>query len=109
MKHQSVEPIGDSDQLVAHLVRSAGPRVVPDAERFDVGRSNASAHMSYGYGPHYCVGAALARQEMASGFAAVLDRLGDIALARPVPQPAHDPSFFLRPLKELHITFRRLA
>jgi cytochrome P450 len=76
--------------------------------QFDVTRSDAGTHMSFGFGAHYCVGAQLARQEMISGFNAILDRMDDIALARPMPAPAHDSSFFLRPLKQLPITFRKV-
>jgi cytochrome P450 len=77
-------------------------------DEFDIGRENAGQHMAFGFGVHYCVGAQLARQEMISGFTAVLDRMEDIRLARPMPEPAHDPSFFLRPLKELPIKFRKV-
>jgi cytochrome P450 len=37
-------------------------RHFPDADRFDVGRS-IDRHLSFGYGAHFCVGAALARIE----------------------------------------------
>jgi cytochrome P450 len=37
-------------------------RHFPDADRFDVGRS-VDRHLSFGYGAHFCVGAALARIE----------------------------------------------
>jgi hypothetical protein len=35
-----------------------------------------------------------------------LERLEDIELAGRMPEPAHEMSFFLRPLKALPITFR---
>ena len=79
----------------------------PNPDAFDITRTNASQHLSFGYGPHFCVGAALARQEMISAFTALFDRLDDIRLAAPAPVPAHEPSFFLRPMKELQITFRK--
>jgi cytochrome P450 len=77
----------------------------PNPDVFDIGRSNASQHMSFGFGAHYCVGAALARQEMVSGFTALLERITDIAIVGEMPKPAHEPSFFLRPLKRLPIRF----
>ena len=46
------------------LTGSAGrdERVYPDADRFDIHRS-FDLHMSFGYGIHFCLGAALARME----------------------------------------------
>ena len=61
--------------------------------------------MAFGFGAHFCIGAALARQQMKSAFTILLDRLATIELAEPLPTPAHDPSFFLRPMKVLPLTF----
>ena len=38
-------------------------RFGPDAASFDVARSGANGHVSFGGGPHFCLGAALARLE----------------------------------------------
>jgi cytochrome P450 len=46
------------------------PAVFPDPDRLDVTRP-APAHLAFGHGAHYCVGAALARAEAAE----VLGRL----------------------------------
>ena len=83
--------------------------VVPlfdEPDRFDVKRADAKNHVAFGFGNHFCVGAALARQEMLSSFTMLLDRLHDIELAEPLPVPAHEPSFFLRPMKRLPLRFR---
>ena len=74
---------------------------------FDIDRPNAGAHLAFGSGPHFCVGASLARQEMISAFTALLNRLDDIELERELPYPAHDPSLYFMPMKELPITFRK--
>jgi cytochrome P450 len=49
---------------VALLTGSAGrdERQYPDADRFDV-RRKIDGHVTFGYGAHYCLGAALARLE----------------------------------------------
>lgn len=53
-----------ADSKVLLLTGSAGrdDRVFPDADRFDV-RREMKHHASFGYGIHFCVGAALARLE----------------------------------------------
>ena len=52
------------DSKVLLLTGSAGrdDRVFPDGDSFDV-RRNMQHHVSFGYGIHFCVGAALARME----------------------------------------------
>jgi cytochrome P450 len=39
------------------------PEVFEDPERFDIHRANARDHVSFGHGPHLCLGAPLARLE----------------------------------------------
>lgn len=85
------------------------PAVFADPNRFDITRDDTRNHVAFGFGAHFCVGAALARQELLSGFTAVLDGLDDITLSAPMPDPAHDPSYFLRPLKALPLAFRALS
>jgi cytochrome P450 len=51
-----------------------------DPHRFDV-RRDSGRHVAFGFGAHYCLGAPLAKQEMAIVLARVLDRLPDLALA----------------------------
>jgi len=57
--------------------------VFPEADRFDVGRT-PNDHLSFGFGPHYCLGAALAQLEARVMFEELFARLPDIALAGPV-------------------------
>ena len=77
------------------------PRVFDEPDRFDITRGNARNHAAFGFGAHFCVGAALARQEMASAFTAILDRFASFELAEEMPSPVHEPSIFLRPMKRL--------
>ena len=77
-----------------------------DPERFDITRDNLSTHLAFGKGAHFCVGAALARAEIASAFRALLTRLDDIRLARPLPNPPHRPNLLLMAFKEMYLEFR---
>ena len=69
--------------------------------------SNLGTHLAFGNGPHFCVGAALARAEMTSAFRALLTRLDEIRLAAEVPHPPHHPNLYQLIFKELRIEFRR--
>jgi cholest-4-en-3-one 26-monooxygenase len=56
--------------------------VFPDADRFDVGRK-PNDHLSFGFGPHFCLGAALAHLEARVMFEELFRRFPDVALAGP--------------------------
>lgn len=79
-------------------------KVFPDAMRFDITRDNASKHLGFSRGPHYCVGQPLAVQEIMIAFDQILDRMENIALA-PGYVEKRAPGFFLYSLTELPITF----
>ena len=90
------------------LVYASGNRddgVFADPDRFDVTRPNAKTHLAFSQGPHYCVGAALARAEGRVAMEVLLTRLDGLAYA-----PEHDfeyeESYVLRGLKRLDLTFR---
>ncbi|BEL06126.1 cytochrome P450 [Actinoplanes sichuanensis] len=51
-----------------------------DAELFDVARRTATRHLAFSNGPHYCLGAALARAELREGLSGVLGRFPDLRL-----------------------------
>jgi cytochrome P450 len=56
------------------------PAHFADPDRFDIDRGNASDHLSFGSGAHYCLGAALARAEVRAVLSALLERYGTIEL-----------------------------
>lgn len=56
--------------------------VFTDPDRFDVTRQ-AGAHLTFGHGPRYCIGAPLARIELQAVFAQLVPRFPDMRLAVP--------------------------
>ena len=56
------------------------PACFPDPARFDPGR-RPGPHLAFGAGIHFCVGAPLARLELARALPVLFDRLPGLALA----------------------------
>jgi cytochrome P450 len=84
--HQFAE--GDKVVLL-YGAANRDPRQFPDPERFDVRRS-PNDHVGFGGpGPHFCLGAHLARREVSVAFRQLLTRLPDIEVTGdPVPLDA---------------------
>jgi cytochrome P450 len=64
------------------------PVVFADPDRFDARRANARQNLAFAHGPHFCLGAQLARAETRAAVAALL-RLPGLRLdpaSRPVPR-----------------------
>jgi len=59
----------------------------PDADQFRIDR-NPNPHLSFGFGPHFCLGAALARLEARAVLSELLDRFGSLEVAGPVARTA---------------------
>jgi cytochrome P450 len=60
------------------------PRAFPEPDRLDVTRPAGSpAHLGFAHGPHFCLGAPLARVETEVALTALLRRFPDLALASP--------------------------
>ncbi|MEM9749252.1 MAG: cytochrome P450, partial [Actinomycetota bacterium] len=72
----------------------------PTAHRFDVGRPNANGHVSFGGGPHHCLGAALARLEGSIALPGLVRRFPRL---RWTEEPAYESRVVLRGLGSLSI------
>lgn len=74
----------DGDRMILFYgAANRDPRVFADPERFDV-RRDPNPHVGFGGpGPHFCLGAHLARREVAVAFRQLLTRLPDIEVAGP--------------------------
>jgi len=72
-----------------------------DAEEFRVQR-DASGHVAFGFGEHFCLGAQLARLEARLAFTQLLERFGHWELAGAVDRL---PSLFMRGVVHLPLAF----
>lgn len=92
---------GDS-VLLSYVSANRDDDVFDEPFRFDIGR-DPNRHIAFGYGVHFCLGAALARLEVNSFFSALLPRLESVELAG---TPAHVATTFVGGLKHLPIRYR---
>jgi cytochrome P450 len=70
---------------LSYKAANLDPKVFPDPQRFDIRRANANKHVAFGYGPHFCLGAQLARNELRSLFGRLIPRLTRVELAGDAP------------------------
>lgn len=89
--------------VIALAAAHRDPGRFDDPDRFDVTR--ADAHLGFGHGVHYCVGAPLGRLEAHIGLRTLFGRLPGLALARPADTLRRRPSRVMRSLLELPVTF----
>ncbi|MEV5507982.1 cytochrome P450 family protein [Streptomyces orinoci] len=78
----------------------------PDAfrpERYLGGPEKAAPHAAFGHGPHFCLGARLARLEAAVALPMLFDRLPDLALAAPPRQLPYRPGLLVRGPRRLPV------
>jgi len=78
------------------------PAQFANPDQLDITR-NDSRHLAFGYGIHFCLGAALARLEAQSAIGTMIRRLPHLTLQNETPQ--WRPAFTLRGLQTLPVTF----
>ncbi|GLU46400.1 cytochrome P450 family protein [Nocardiopsis ansamitocini] len=74
---------GDAVQAVI-VSANFDPREFDSPDRFDITRvpeAHGEGHVGFGYGAHYCLGAALARQECEVALSALFERFPSLSLA----------------------------
>ena len=103
------QPIRRGDELML-LYPSANrdEAVFDDPFRFDVART-PNEHVAFGFGPHFCLGASLARLEISVMLDQLLDRLPDLALVDPDAEPELRPANFVSGIEALPVRFTPTA
>jgi cytochrome P450 len=97
--------------LMSHMAANRDPARFPEPGRFDMDRPRIKEHLAFGRGAHTCIGAPLARREVAVSIERLLARMDNIRLseAHHGPEGAHrfeyEPTYVLRALKALHLQF----
>jgi cytochrome P450 len=98
----SGQPIGEGDKVVVSFTSAnRDDAVFADPDRFDI-RRHPNPHLVFGYGPHFCLGAHLARVQLGALFSEVLSRTSSLSHAG---QPSYLRSNFQRGVKQLPISW----
>jgi cytochrome P450 len=93
-----------SDKVVVSFTSANRDEAVfPDPGRFDV-RRHPNPHLVFGHGPHFCLGAHLARVQMRALFDQVLARTSSLSFAG---RPSYLRSNFQRGVKRLPVAWTR--
>jgi cytochrome P450 len=76
-------PVHKGEKVSAAIVAAnRDPRAFPDADRLDITRpAGPAAHLGFSHGPHFCLGASLARVETEVALTTLLRRHPGLALA----------------------------
>ena len=97
------ETVRAGEQAVAILgAANRDPEEFVDPDRLDVART-PNRHLGFGGGPHFCLGASLARMEGQIAFATMLRRLPGLELATAVP--TYRDHYVIRGLTDLRVRF----
>ena len=97
--------------MVLNGAANRDPRKFPNPNDFDPDRANARQHLTFGFGPHTCPGAPLARAEGRISLERLLERTADITISEAEHGPPdarryeYAPTYILRGLNELHLEF----
>ena len=103
VEYRGVQFPKDTVILACSLTANHDPQAYGDAEDFDISADRGRAKpLTFGAGPHFCLGANLARAELEEAFAFLAPRMADLALAG---EPVYDTPLGVHGLRELPISF----
>ncbi|MEV6191957.1 cytochrome P450 [Streptomyces sp. NPDC051920] len=99
---ETVIPVG-SGVLLSVAAANHDPRCHADPGTLDPDRDTAARHLSFGLGPHYCPGSALARLELTVALTAVLGRWHRLEPAVPLDELSWGGGYLHRRLAALPV------
>lgn len=97
--------------LLSHMAANRDGKRFENPHHFDMNRPRIKEHLAFGRGAHTCIGAPLARKEVTISIERLLARMGNIRLDEQFHGPEgnrrfdYEPTYILRALKSLHLTF----
>lgn len=96
-------PIAKGDKIyLSYAAANRDPEVFADPDRFDITRSNAGKHLSFGMGPHICLGARLATIQLRLLLKEIVTRIPDI---KPVGEPRFLKSIWFNAVIDMPVSF----
>ncbi|TWP53566.1 cytochrome P450 [Lentzea tibetensis] len=104
-------PVGEvvvrAGEAVIPLITVANrdPSAYPSPEVFDITRAGPAPHVGLGHGPHFCLGAQLARLELRAALGGLLARFPGLAPAVPVDELEWKTGLSTRALHSLPVTW----
>ncbi|WP_187782218.1 cytochrome P450 [Gimesia chilikensis] len=99
----SIEP--GEKVLFCFYAANRDPQYFMAGEQLQFQCRHASAHMSFGFGIHYCLGAGLARLESEVAISSLLRTFPEMRLNPEQPQPQWLPGLTMRGLDQLPVRF----
>lgn len=95
--------IREGDKIyLAYAAANRDPVLFDEPDRFDITRSNARRHLSFGTGPHVCIGARLAGLQLKLLLERIVTRIPDI---RPVGKPLYLRSIWFNAIIEMPVQY----
>ncbi|WP_018333870.1 cytochrome P450 [Actinomycetospora chiangmaiensis] len=99
------EQVAAGDMVLVQLAAADRDRALADdPDRLDIGRA-AAPHVAFGHGVHHCLGAPLARMEMATAFPALLRRFPTLATVSDAERADFREGTFIYGMRSLPLTW----
>ena len=97
------QKIAKGDKIyLSYPAANRDPAMFPDPHRFDITRKNANRHLAFGSGPHFCLGARLARYQLGALLKEIITRIPDL---RPDGEVEMLPSIWFNAIIRMPVAF----